>query len=985
MSTTSQSIPIVLFVFLALLLAILCSALHKKLKIPVPSSLLVCGIIIRSISDGFGLSKLATTIDNISPETILLVIIPPLIFQGAISTDWHIFKKELFQIIPMATSVVVVSSLIQSVMIKLILGYDLTWNQSVLLGILLCATDHAMTRDIMKSIHMDSNFNALVSGETILNQVTVITVFVILNNSPQALTEFGPSLLLFIKKTSVGFFVGLGFSWAMGRAVRRIVNDYVQETNLTLTTTYLLFWVVEKSLSCSGVMAVVTYGLYMSAYGKTLISPTVEKKLMYLWEVISLGSESLVFLMGGMVLGREFIQPNSLSITDLYKLILIYLSQLLVRSVVVFAHYPILLKFGFGINFNKIVILCLGGIKGVISTALAVIAANSISYDKAFRALVLYLTIGVTFLTIVVNPLLLRLAHKILRIVHISEVQENLLLRVTSRILKKTYEKLEKLEKSKEFNLVKWEDVEEIAGPRELVVAIMNRSIIGRQILKDNPNANSQMLISRYCDFVEINESTLLLEMRRRFYNALKGIYWHEFESGQCLGQTSLILINVTSVLQHKDNEPIQDWKYIESEIYSKHLNACFVNLFENPFTSCVFGTVASGLIVKIYDAASTFLKAHRKVRKLFECMEIDQSVLQQILDESDKQQDLCTTFLNEKIIDNYPEVISEVQSKMACFALLISQRKLISKIFQQGVIKNLEYRYLVTAIDSNVKTLTFLSTPKVPQLKKVLKKRFIKASASEISYLMSAITEIHLKPGEIIYEENQESSGAYLILTGKVHESSSWIDQELSINSILGAQHFLPGLDHVNTTTAVTLTVVTAVHLPNNMIGFECFEEELYKEAAEEYLILNKEKFSIKGAENDHIIFVVGRSYVKRVYVGSMISLRRGGIVLKGRIRNDKPCFSLLRPTKKRIESIDDAIILIFPPHFSRALRNNRNCTDALAEFYIKNKKKSLFPKENLLLKLSSKRKDSKIYKKLKEYAKKNLSIDSLDKMLNL
>ena len=818
-----------------------------------------------------------------------------------------------------------------------------------------------------------------------MNQVTVITVFTILNNSPLALTNFGASLVEFIKEISLGFLAGMAFSWVMGRAVRRIVNDYIQEVNLTVTTTYLLFWVVNRTFVCSGCMAVVTYGLYMSAYGKTLISPTVEKRLMYFWEILSNASESIVLVMGGLILCREFVVSSSLTANDIYKLLMMYLSQLLIRFVVILMHYPLLSRFGYGISFNKAVILCLGGIKGVISTALAIVAANGMSYDQEFRALVLLLIIGTTFITIIVNPLLLILVERKFRILHVTEIQENLLLRVTSNILQKTYKKLEKLEKSKEFPLVRWNEVVEIAGPRELVIAVMKRSRVGRLILKEHQFDSSEMLISRFCDGVDINEAALLSEMRKRFYNSLKEIYWHEFESGQCLGQTLLVLVNAASFLQHKDTEPIQDWKLIESEIYNKEFITCFGNVFNNRVTNCLYSPVAYYRIIKAYDAASTFLKAHKKVRTLFDSMEIDLPVLQKILDESHIQRQLCTAFLRENIIDQHPQIIADVQSKMACFALLISQRKLINKIYQQGVIKNLEYSYLVTAIDTNFKTLTFLSTPKHPPLRKTLKMKFKKASTSEINYLASATKELHLKPGEMIFAEDDECSGAYLIISGTVHEFSSWVDQELTDNNIVGAQYLLPGLDQHNTSTAITLTVVTAVQLPKKILDFECFEEEIYKEASEEFLILNKDKFNLRGAKNDHIMFLVGRSYVKRVYIGSLVSLRRGGIVMKGRIRSDKGCYSLLRPIKKCIESIDDAILLIFPPHFSRMLKNNRSLVDALCEYYIKNSKITLKTREFYSLKENTGRRETKIYKKIMKYADNKDSMNSLDKMLNV
>ena len=263
------------------------------------------------------------------------------------------------------------------------------------------------------------------------------------------------------------------------------------------------------------------------------------------------------------------------------------------------------------------------------------------------------------------------------------------------------------------------------------------------------------------------------------------------------------------------------------------------------------------------------------------------------------------------------------------------------------------------------------------------MKNHFKKASKTEINYLLSYVEQLHLKPGEILFEENDENTGTYLIVTGNVREYSSWIDQELTIGNIVGVQHLLPGLDKYNTSTAETLTVVTALHLPKDMLNFECFEEDIYKEAAEEYIILNKDKFGVVNSINDHIIFIVGKSFIKRVYLGSMISLRRGGFVMKGRIRSDKGCFSLLRPTKKKIESIDDAILLIFPHQFSRILKNNRNLSDAFAEYYIKNAKKKQKAKDFFALKSNTQKRQTKIFKKLMSFTKLKMNYNSLDKML--
>lgn len=981
----SESSSVVFLVFLSLLLGIISYELNKRLGINICVFLLCFGILLRILCPYLNINELATLIDNSSSETILLVFIPPLIFQGGISTDWHYLKKEAGQIIPMATSVVMFCSLIQSVVIKYILGYDFYWYQISLLCVLLCATDYLMSRKTLRNLHMEDSFNSLVLGESFCNQVTILNIFAILNSDSNALTNIGMSLLIFLYRISIGFIIGLAFSYAMGKSIRRIVNDIIHEFNLSLATVFLLFLVAEHYCRSSGVMALVTFGLYMSAYGKTLISPTVEKQYLFVWELLSRASEHLAFVIGGMLLGSVLLSSSSLTAKDLYKLIFLYIFHMIIRFFVILCHFPILKRFGYSLTFPEAVILTLGGIKGVISILMAIISSRSSSHSPEFQEISLFLILGVTFLTILVNPFLLKYAEKKFKIVDLSDIQENLLLKVTSQIMQRTNKKLNILKRSREFPLVKWEEVLDIAGPRELVIAIMKRSKNGKRILASYPAAPAEDLINEFCENFQVNDTILAREMRTRFYASLKGIYWDEFESGQCMGQTSLILMNSASFLQNKVSENIQDWLVIEKEIHNHDTMDFYKKFKEKPIINRLFRSLMYKNIIKAYDIGSTFLKSHKRARGLFEHMEIEKIVLENLLKESQVQEDLCENFLKQNIFDTYPEIISEVQSKMACYALLISQRKLINKIYQQGVIKSLEYNYLLTATDSNFKVLTFLTSPTIPMLKQTLKNRFKKATNKEINELMKAIEELHLSPDSYLFKEKEENTGAYLILTGKVREYSDWIDEELGISNIVGAQHLLPGFELFNTTSAITLSVVTCIKIPRNLLEYECYEEDIYKESSEEFIILNKDKFNLRNAKNEHIIFLIGKSYIKKVYQGSLISLKRGGFVIRGRIRSDKGCFSLLRPTRKKIESIDDALLLIFPHSFSRILINTRVLGDALVEYFIKNAKRKEEYKPFFALKDPSRRRESKIYKKIKRYAMSKLSIDSLDKMLEI
>lgn len=376
--------------------------------------------------------------------------------------------------------------------------------------------------------------------------------------------------------------------------------------------------------------------------------------------------------------------------------------------------------------------------------------------------------------------------------------------------------------------------------------------------------------------------------------------------------------------------------------MYNKRLINFYIYCSELPLVGKIFKNLLYDLVILTYDAASTFISAHHETEELMDTMEIDidEVIFHQVMEEAHDQVDLCKQFVRDNITDSYPEVIAEVTSNMACHALLISQRKLINKIFHQGVIKDIEHEHLIDAIDHNMKQLTFQKNPTVPSIKEILKNRFRKANDADINQLLPMITERHFQPDQILFKEGDPADGAYLIFNGRVHEEASWIDQELMIGNIVGVQHLLASYK-INTSTATAITMVFAAHIPSEMLNKDVFIEDLYKEASEEIISLNASRIGFDNVFEDHLMRMIKNSHIRYFKPGNMIDLRRGGIVLFGSFRKDKPEFSILPPNNKPMEAISSCVLLLFPEHFSSSIKETRNMTEAFAFYYAKSSTK--------------------------------------------
>lgn len=938
---------IVLFVFISLLLTIACYELKKIIKLPPSPLLLLMGILLRDVGQYIGdLNPTVKLIDNLDPHLILLAIMPALIFEAALSTDWYTFKRELGQIIPMATSVVLLSAVLTAVVIKYILEYDFSWAKAMLLGVILSATDHVAVVAQLKEIAADKKFETLIEGETLLNEATVLVLFYVFSASIENQTDASTGIILFLRLTLGGFGLGLGFSLAMGYFIERIVNDAMQETNLTLVTAYLLFFVADgTSVHVSGAIAVVTYGLYMSAYGKTLISPTVEKGLHGFWNIVATNMESIVFIMGGMLLGYIMTEGKHIESKDISMVFALFVLLHFIRGFAIFVHYPILKHFGYGITAKEAIVMTIAGLKGVISTALALIAYQDTSIDdEKFKEIVLFFTLVISALTIVIDNFLIKFAVKTFGMETLTEVQENMLVGVTTAILQHTFKKIDNLKADKDFNLVKWDEVFKLAGPKRLLIQIMKNTKVGSKLLKKHPHDEPSDLLKRYSKKFNLTTSVLTVETRRRFYTTLKGIYWHEFESGQCLGYTSLVLIDSCNRALDNESQTMVDWELLERELYNQREMRFYNKLSKIPLLGRFFKKHLYSKIITTYDAASTFMKAHEETEELMDQMEIDvdEVIFHEVMKESHLQVEKCKVFVRDHITDSYPEVIAEVQSKMASHTLLIAQRKLINKIFHQGVIKELEYEHLIEAIDKNMRKLALQKAPSVPSIKEILKNRFRSAKEKDIYDLMEVIQEKQFQPDDILFEEGTTANGAYLIFNGRVREHSDWIDQELIIGNIVGVQHLLQEYT-INTSTCVALTAVHAAHIPSSILENEVFIEDCYKEASEELLLLNIDKFGLQDVKVDHIFRMVKNSTIKFYQMYTSIDLKRGCLVLWGKISKNYDTYSFVRPTKKVIECIEKVVVLHFPLHFDELLRAHKTLSDAFASYYMRSMAKSM------------------------------------------
>ena len=78
---------------------------------------------------------------NITPELILIIFLPALIFGSAMAVDYHVFSREIPQMLVLAIPGVAVASVLTALFAIYVLPFDWGWNEGLAFGAMLSATD----------------------------------------------------------------------------------------------------------------------------------------------------------------------------------------------------------------------------------------------------------------------------------------------------------------------------------------------------------------------------------------------------------------------------------------------------------------------------------------------------------------------------------------------------------------------------------------------------------------------------------------------------------------------------------------------------------------------------------------------------------------------------------------------------------------------------------------------------------------------------
>jgi CPA1 family monovalent cation:H+ antiporter len=385
-----------------LLIASLVAIAVQRFRVPYSVALVVVGLLI----------TLQSPLQfELTPELILALFVPPLVFEAAFHLNFRDLQRSLPAILLLAVPGVIITTLIVGGILKF--GTQLTFPIALVFGALISATDPVAVVALFRTLSVPKRLAVLIEGESLFNDGTAIVLFNLM--LVVAITgHFTPleSLGNFLRVSIGGLAVGLVLGWLVSLLIAR-VDDFLIETTLTTVLAFGSYLIAEQ-LHFSGVLAVVAAGLVNGNLGSQGMSPTTRIVLFNFWEYFAFLANSLVFLLIGL-------QVNIPDLVAHWQPVLwAILAVLIARVVVVYGLSWISRRTIEPIPLNWQHVLNWGGLRGAICLALALSLPASLGSD---RDLLQVMAFGVVLFTLLLQSTTMKPLVRWLKIITRSEVQ----------------------------------------------------------------------------------------------------------------------------------------------------------------------------------------------------------------------------------------------------------------------------------------------------------------------------------------------------------------------------------------------------------------------------------------------------------------------------------------------------------------------------------------------------------------------------------
>ena len=394
-------------ILLALLLAVAALlALAPALRIPYPILLVLGGL-------ALGFVPGIPTV-QLPPDLVLIAILPPLLYSAAFFTSLRELRANVRPIGLLAIGLVLTTMVAVAAVAHTFVD-DMSWTAAFVLGAVVSPTDPIAASAVMRRLGVPRRTVSIVEGESLVNDGTALVLYRVAITAAVAGTfSIWDASWRLLWSIGGGVAIGLVVGFVVAAVRRRLDNPPVEVT-IALITGYLAF-IPANAAGASGVLAVVTAGIYLGWRTPELTSFQTRLQGAAVWEIFTFVLNALLFALVGLQLPRILDALTGFSAAKLMWWALLVTATVVVARLVfvpVFTYLPRRFLGAFGPDAapppGRTFLVSWAGMRGAVSLAAALAVPLTTNAGREFpqRDLIVFLTFCVILGTLVVQGLTL--------------------------------------------------------------------------------------------------------------------------------------------------------------------------------------------------------------------------------------------------------------------------------------------------------------------------------------------------------------------------------------------------------------------------------------------------------------------------------------------------------------------------------------------------------------------------------------------------
>jgi CPA1 family monovalent cation:H+ antiporter len=387
------------------------------IKVPYPILLVLTGI-------GIGMVP-GLPVIYLSPEIVFLIFLPPILYQAAWTTSWPDFKSSKRPITQLAIGCVIFTTCAVAWVAHTFIP-ELGWAEAFVLGAIISPPDAVAAAAATKGLKIPKRITTILEGESLVNDATGLIAYRFALAAVMTGTfSIWEASYKFVIVAAGGIILGLALGYLIKWIHKLTPDNPTTDTVLTFLTPYIVYLFAE-SIHISGVLALVSCGLYLSWHSSEIFSQQTRLQAYGTWDTVIFILNGIIFILIGLQLPGiwEHINNDIPPVTLLSYGVIVSAAVIIGRIIWVYpgAYVPRWIFKSIRkrepTNPRFTTIIAWSGMRGVVSLAAALALPIMIEGSKPFpnRNLIIFLTFCVIFSTLVVQGLTLRPLIRILGI-----------------------------------------------------------------------------------------------------------------------------------------------------------------------------------------------------------------------------------------------------------------------------------------------------------------------------------------------------------------------------------------------------------------------------------------------------------------------------------------------------------------------------------------------------------------------------------------